>query len=1074
MYGTVISGNKNNRGNGLSENIEIEEVSTSSKAFLEKSSSSNVTSSSSSSSSPSFFIWFFDESKPVFPVINHRFCLDYFFHHVAWIFSLIIAIWAAAAAFLAVGAMDYLYYVAAIAAFGVGVIWYGEWALSERLHSASFVFLCSTWWFMIGLLWSATAALVHIQSAQQTVEDQWYVMQSQIIIPFTSQLDQKLQIQSFATAIFAISFITVLMFILPLTEAWRALGGVMRFSRLKFSVQIIDFVPMFAAAVGTATFGLYSANLSTFATLEGPAILLWQSAAALFTIVALCGSFTARAVWGPSFLQHAIHCISLTPLGFIQFVISLELFSRATEVDGYVSQRWPQRIQYLVPPRFAARNYEKYVTACTGTMLESASAGIILSFLILCSVALNMHLGNVLLFTSGPDQKLSLHETQVGEDALQSYTETQQRRGVLRNTSLYIDEERTEKSDFQSTPLSPYNKRPGASGIRTELTPLSKSRVESATRVVGPTLGGGLSTKDSRNAIAAVISEDEAERRRRRREELSKLVSNERFIAYKKDAILMMIYERELEELRSSVSIPTFGTLIRAGKYYCREAYEQNFMCLVLSFVAFIIALGSIAGGLQESSESSRCLGLANAATRTISVSLFIESGGSNLKQADIILKNLYPYGGLEIDVQHVPILGPVPKNNTVVLTLSAWALQDSDLPSYDQLYSMYNASGFEDEHDDDTGGFTSVVASADPPSDALKKCLGMRMRFAGEAGLMRVVLKTYQAMVNVTGNFDDLKTNAVAPRAYQTLKIDTDSGPIVAGNGYVDALGLDPVSGFAPSTVITSKTGDVYLTTFTSSGLSVTTGGSIATATVGSFSASNCQAVCGDVNLTATGNGRISIAQAFGGYNANVRTDHGAIIAANTGMIIGGTMRIESIDGPITMSNFLQAYNNETYVTSGGKISATVVITNRIYITGKGEADVSILELFAGAPAPGEGLFNPPIYGNFSDPLAYVSVDRGDITILGIGGSPASSAYANIMSMFLYATVGKVKVQANGGGLNGNYTVRSARGQAIVELDGRPGPLTGVLGTGSLGKNKIYVFSDTGNVQMSLLPSPL
>jgi hypothetical protein len=173
-------------------------------------------------------------------------------------------------------------------------------------------------------------------------------------------------------------------------------------------------------------------------------------------------------------------------------------------------------------------------------------------------------------------------------------------------------------------------------------------------------------------------------------------------------------------------------------------------------------------------------------------------------------------------------------------------------------------------------------------------------------------------------------------------------------------------------------------------------------------------------------------------------------------------------------MSNFLQAYNNETYVTSGGKISATVVITNRIYITGKGEADVSILELFAGAPAPGEGLFNPPIYGNFSDPLAYVSVDRGDITILGIGGSPASSAYANIMSMFLYATVGKVKVQANGGGLNGNYTVRSARGQAIVELDGRPGPLTGVLGTGSLGKNKIYVFSDTGNVQMSLLPSPL
>jgi hypothetical protein len=1017
--------------------------------------------------------WFFDESKPVFPVINHRFCLDYFFHHIAWIFALIIAVWAVAAAFLAVGANDYLYYVSAVSAFGVGVLWYGEWALSERLHSASFVFLCSVWWFMVALMWSATASLIHVPNAQQTVEDQWYVMQSQVIIPFTSQLDQKIQIQSFATAIFAISFITFIMYVLPLTEAWRALGGVMRFSRLKFAVQIVDFVPIFALAVGTATFGLYSANLSTFATLEGPAIWLWQSAAALFTIVALCGSLAARAVWGPSFLQHVIHCISLTPLGFIQFVTSVELFTRASEVDGYVSQRWPQRIQYLVPSRFSARSYEKYATACSGTMLESASAGFILSFLILFSVFLNLYLGNVLLFTSGPDQMLSVHHVREDDDengvALSRLTSSSR---LAASSSFYAAG--SDGKNYSSVTLREDSSVVGVSS-KTELTPLSKSRVESSTRGTGASaLGGGLTNRASKNAMAVVISEEEAERRRRRREELSKLVTNERFIAYKKDAILMMIYERELEELRASVSVPTLGTLSRAVRYYCREAIEQNFFCLAIAFVVFIIALGSIAGGLKISSESSQCLGLANAATRTITLNLLIESGGTNQQQADIILSNLYPYGGLELDVQHVPVLGPVPKNTTISLTLTAWALKDSDLPSYPQLYSMVNYTGFLEQADDDVGGYTYVNANAAPPADALKKCLGMRVRFAGEAGLMRVILKTYQAMVNVTGNFDDLKTNAVAPRAYQTLTIDTDSGPIVAGNGYVDALGLDPLLGFPPSTVITSKSGDVYLTTFTSSGLSVTTGGSIATSTIGSFSASNCQAVCGDVNLTTTGNGRISIAQAFGGYNANIQTEHGAIIAANTGMIIGGTMRIDSVDGPITMSNFLQAYNNETYVSSGGKISATIVITNRIYITGKGEADVSILELFAGAPAPGEGLFKPPILGNFSEPLAFIKVDRGDITILGIGGSPASSTYSNIMSLYTYATVGKVKVQANGGGLNGKYNVRSAKGQAIVELDGRPGPLTGVLGTGSLGNNEIIIFSDTGNVQMSLLPSPL
>jgi len=1052
MYGTA----NNNLGNSFQDNRGLQKSGAN---------ASNTNPLLQSRPSTNSVVWFFDESKPVFPVINHRFCLDYFFHHIAWIFALVIAIWAAAAAFLAVGANDYLYYVSAVAAFGVGVLWYGEWALSERLHSASFVFLCIIWWFMVALMWSATASLIHVPNAQQTVEDQWYVMQSQVIIPFTSQLDQKIQIQSFATAIFAISFITFIMYVLPLTEAWRALGGVMRFSRLKYAVQVVDSVPIFALAVGTATFGLYSANLSTFATLEGPAILLWQSAAALFTIVALCGSFAARVVWGPSFLQHVIHCATLTPLGFIQFVTSVELFTRAGEVDGYVSQRWPQRIQYLVPARFSARSYEKYVTACTATMLESASAGFILSFLILFSVFLNLYLGNVLLFTSGPDQMLSVHQVRDDDDE----------NGVALSRV-------TASAAFSSPPSGSYSSVPlredNVVGVlsKNELTPLSKSRVESSSRVSGSAaLGGGLTYRPStKNAMAAVISEEEAERRRRRREELSKLVSNERFIAYKKDAILMMIYERELEELRASVSIPTFGTLNRAIRYYCREAVEQNFFCLAFALVAFIIALGSIAGGLKVSAESSQCLGLANAATRTISLSLLIESGGSNQKQADIILSNLYPYGGLEIDVQHVPVLGPVPKNTTVELTLTAWALKDGDLPSYSQLYSMVNYTGLLEEMDDDVGGYTYVNALASPPSDALKKCLGMRVRFAGEAGLMRVVLKTYQAMVNVTGNFDDLKTNAVAPRAYQTLKIDTDSGPIVAGNGYVDALGLDPLLGFPPSTVITSKTGDIYLTTFTSSGLSVTTGGSIATSTIGSFSASNCQAVCGDVNLTTTGNGRISIAQAFGGYNANIQTEHGAIIAANTGMIIGGTMRIDSVDGPITMSNFLQAYNNETYVSSGGKISATIVITNRIYITGKGEADVSILELFAGAPAPGADLFKPSIEGNFSEPLAFIKVDRGDITILGIGGSPASSSYANIMSLYTYATVGKVKVQANGGGLNGKYNVRSAKGQAIVELDGRPGPLTGVLGTGSLGKNEIVIFSDTGNVQMSLLPSPL
>ena len=89
---------------------------------------------------------------------------------------------------------------------------------------------------------------------------------------------------------------------------------------------------------------------------------------------------------------------------------------------------------------------------------------------------------------------------------------------------------------------------------------------------------------------------------------------------------------------------------------------------------------------------------------------------------------------------------------------------------------------------------------------------------------------------------------------------------------------------------------------------------------------------------------------------------------------------------------NFLQAFNNETFVSSAGKITGSVVITNRMTVRALGSSNVAFIELFAGCPAPGEALFKPPILGNYSAPMADISVDKGDIQILGIGGSPAST----------------------------------------------------------------------------------
>ena len=98
----------------------------------------------------------FDAEHPIIPIVAHRLCLDHFFHHVAWVFALFLAGWAAVGGFFAVGATPYFYATAAVAAALVGALWYGEWALSERLHAESTAYLCLLWWLIVALVWSAS------------------------------------------------------------------------------------------------------------------------------------------------------------------------------------------------------------------------------------------------------------------------------------------------------------------------------------------------------------------------------------------------------------------------------------------------------------------------------------------------------------------------------------------------------------------------------------------------------------------------------------------------------------------------------------------------------------------------------------------------------------------------------------------------------------------------------------------------------------------------------------------------------------------------------------------------------
>ena len=1069
-------------------------------------------------------LWCVDPAHPVFPIVSHRLCIDHFLHHCAWVFALFTAGWAAVGGFFAVGASNYFYGTAAIALTLVLTLWYGEWALTERLHRESFAFLCALWWLLVALLWSASAGFVQIRASQEFTEENWYALQTAIIIPFTTQLDQKQQLSDNATGVFALAVVTVLLHLPTAAEAWRALGGVMRFSQTLAGALVPDLVALFCMAAATASYAVFAAVVSPYATAFGTGLMLWQAAFSLLMLVAVAAQFGARAAWGACFLQHALAASIMAPLALLQFALSWALYVRAGTVDDFLATRWTGNVQYLVPPAYAAQSVDKYAQVCQTAMRQSAVAGFLTAALAFCSIALNLHCGAVLLSIGadaqaymtrselrGQSSRLLARMSAAAADIVDLASGRETSAGRLRaplvdadgaaSTAGDSDAEASARGGFGAgapkQQLAGGGANYGSAGSGTSLlrgaaAPLrfagdaelaaaraqSKAASGAGAGAGAVAVGGGLLASASLTPAILLTAEERAARDQRRAELMAN-ITQAQLAAMQQDKYLMLVYERQLEELRAKVACPTPGNFCRALGYYLAEAFVSSRCCLAVFAVALVACIGGIAGGLSEVALLSQCAPLAYAPVSvSFSTNITIESGDVH-PYATLVLENHYPFGGLELDIEHVPI-GYADRNNTVTLQLWAFAARAADLPTPAALAAMLTLADYLPQQDDDPGGYGTVLAIAPAPADAKSRCLGLRMRLSGEAGKLIVQVRTRGALVNVTGNIADLTKNNAAPFAFQTLSVVTDTAPVVLANVYVDKKALAgpgtpyPNYDFPPSLNVSSASGDVFMDLVTSSGVAVRTGGSIYSNTVGSFSFFNCAGICGDVNLTTTGTGKIVIVQAFGGNNAYVRTEHGAIVAANTGMIVGRSMRLESVDGPITMANFLQAYNNETFVSTAGKITGSVVITNRITVRALGIASVAFIELFAGCPAPGKDLFKPEILGNYTEPMADISVDKGDIQILGIGGSPASSAYANVMSLYLRSTVGKIKVEVNGGGLNGNYTASSDRGRTTVEVDGRPGATKGAFGTNTDGKNEIVIYSEDGNVQVGVLPSPI
>lgn len=422
---------------------------------------------------------------------------------------------------------------------------------------------------------------------------------------------------------------------------------------------------------------------------------------------------------------------------------------------------------------------------------------------------------------------------------------------------------------------------------------------------------------------------------------------------------------------------------------------------------------------------------------------------------------------------------------------MTYFGAEPSELPSQADFLAAIKTS-VPQGGDDDPSAWDFTTITLTPPAVATSasagdpsRCVGAALRIVTNARQMSYSITSQSAVVLFNGNFNDLNGDIkTALPSVQELNVTTTTGAVVISDLWAEgADGMpppvtDPNFYLRPRLNVLSNTGYVQLSAITAPGVTVRTGGNIRTMTLTSSFLHWCgAAACGDISLQTTGSGRIAVSQILAANNIALVTDAGTIVAANTAIILGRSMWVLSNSGPIYLSNFLQASGNETTVaTHEASISISAAIVNRLIVSTDGAGKVSVVEGFIGSSTPQPGsssIVVPYLATNYSLPLLSITTERGDISILGVGGSPTGGDHANLMSLDLRAGLGSVKVDVNGGGINANYTLVSDRGTEIAEIDGRPAPAAGTLGKGGSGLNYIYLYSEGGDVQMSQMASP-
>jgi len=969
--------------------------------------------------------------------------------------------------------------------------------------------------------------------AYERVEENWFMLQNTLLIPFTTQLEQKRFVQDVLVVTSWLGICTGLFCLYPVLEAWKALGGTFRLVQSRWSIFLPEFIVLFAAAGITLAFDESAAMIAAFATPYSTAAIVAQSGFAGLVVIMLLIMAYLLQRYGSNVWTHWALATVYGPLGFLMVITSSVTISRAQLVDDYVKTNW-STLKYVVPPEYATRPYDKYALASYTPMMAAGSTGLLLALMTLAAAAVHVRCAAALEEAGTELYKLSVRDMkdlESDDDAslvMSAQALRLSARGVV--VELPSDPDSHDRAagvgsggaggardasgdgtgiagdaDEATGITSGFNRqayvRSGSFYNPYPAAPLSGEPGFRFAALPGSSIASPLSEPIPTPSVSAPPAPPGLEKSTYDHAVLSATAAYARYLVEARVPPIGLRKRYEEDELaKRSASCPPVRRICGTACHEAIGVMRASWCTFLLIAILTIIAVGGMGGGLGVLTAQGRCGVLGNNAARVTYARWFDVDFAHN-----VAITHDFPFGAVEVDISHqdrfgstnvsgaaflspmltahsLPSPSPHARRRRVQFTVEVtyFAASASDLPAFATFNASLNLTQYGHGADDDYFyGYQQTNIGLVAPSDAARRCLGARIRVITGAAFMNYVINSKGAFVNMSGNFVDLTGNPAATPTLTTAQVTTAAGAVVLNNIYSGFPGSTPLPDpnsqsfrIPPSLVVRSDVGDVSLTDISAGGVDVVTGGTIRSATVGSSLLLYCVGACGDISYRTTGAGRISITQAFAANNIAVATEDGDIAADNVAAIVGRQLNFTSSQGRIYLSNFLQLSGNETFITTANDVSLSVAYANKLMVTTTGTGKISVLEAFIGL-APSD-LVKPPVVGNYTTPLFYLHAESGGISVLGFGNNPSSTIYADTMSVDVASSKGDVKVEINGGGYNGKYTASAPRGLTLVEVDGQPVDSSGVIGTTSQGFNLARVTSEYGDVQLSVLPSPL